>query len=161
MVGCKRCACFWFQRLEHCYAINSSSLGDFPNSTGADYICDRGLEYNLIAFEKCFIDVRGSIRRIAKILVEFLFHVPRRRRFNFLTHCSVPENLSIFLVRVLSFVSGCFSLSLRAKAQLRRRYLRSRSSGRCGLPVAFRTSRLSVKNSLPGGHALRRHVIVS
>jgi len=160
MIGCKRSARFGFQGLEDSYAIYSGCLGNFPNSTGADYICNRGLEYDFVTFKERFVDVCGSIRRIAKILVEFLLHVPRRCRLNFFTHCSVPENLSVVLSHVLSFVSDRSYLIRRAKAQLLRLSLRNKLVARYGLRVAFHTSRLSAKYSHPGGHALRRHVIV-
>ena len=72
MIGCERCARFGFQGLEDSDAIYSGRLGDFPNSTGAYDVCNCSLEYDFVTVKKRFIDVCGSVGRIAKVLVELL-----------------------------------------------------------------------------------------
>ena len=50
------------RRAENGYAIYSGGLGDLANPTGTNDICNRGLEYDFVTFQKRFIDVCGSIR---------------------------------------------------------------------------------------------------
>lgn len=132
MIGRERSARFGLQGLEDSYSIDSGYLSNFPNSTGSDYICNGSLEYDFVTFEKRFIDVCGSVSRISKILVELLFHIPRRRRLSFLTHCSFLESLSVAPSPVLSSSSDHSYLSPRAKAQ----QLRPSSRTGVGRPIA-------------------------
>ena len=160
MIRRKGCACFGLQRLEHGHPVYSRKLGNLANSAGANNVRNRCLEHDLVALEKRFIDVCRSVRRIPKILVELLLHVPRRRRFNLSTHCFDPENVPAFPWLVEWLALDCLSPSHRAEARLLRRFLRNTLEVRYGLPAAFRTNRLSARNSLPCGRVLQPHVAV-